>query len=246
MDASCKSRRCGRSRSLGSSSEAANRKAYAAYLSSQPMLEGIGQAKSAIPGRGDTCFFTPDRPFPGRGCAGRCKARSWARSSGRGGRRTMRARESSSRAARFGASHVTTMALSGLWPASSVHPCQYGSCATASTVIERSQISMRGSERRYRAGGGHVCLDRRVRSQHGCLLLAGGIDLFSRDAHANGASRVRPAARDLLADGPTFLCAHPGGLSIRPRHQGNRGHRLSRRGDLQLRKLFRGKLLAKS
>ena len=32
--------------------EAANRKAYAAYLSSQPILEGIGLARTAIPGMG--------------------------------------------------------------------------------------------------------------------------------------------------------------------------------------------------
>ena len=32
--------------------EAANRKAYAAYLSSQPILEGISLAKTAIPGMG--------------------------------------------------------------------------------------------------------------------------------------------------------------------------------------------------
>ena len=44
--------------------EAANRKAYAAYLSSQPILEGIGQAKSAIPRMGRRMLLHAGPPIP--------------------------------------------------------------------------------------------------------------------------------------------------------------------------------------
>ncbi len=44
--------------------EAANRKAYAAYLSSQPILEGIGRAKSAIPGMRRRMLLHAGPPIP--------------------------------------------------------------------------------------------------------------------------------------------------------------------------------------
>ena len=73
--------------------EAANRKAYGAYLSSQPYSRALGRPNPRSRAWGDACFFTPVRRSPGRICAGRCKARSWARSSGRGGLRMTRARK---------------------------------------------------------------------------------------------------------------------------------------------------------
>ena len=44
--------------------EAANRTAYAAYLSSQPILEGIGIAKTAIPGMGRRMLLHAGPPIP--------------------------------------------------------------------------------------------------------------------------------------------------------------------------------------
>ena len=65
-----------------------------------------------------------------------------------------------------------------------------------------------------------------------------------RDAHAKGASRGRPDARDLLADGPTFFSrSSPTSQYPTSSPEGTADIVLSGRGDLQLRKLFRGKLL---
>ncbi len=87
----------------------------------------------------------------------------------------------------------------------------------------------------HRTRLGHLCMDRRLRSQHGCLLLAGGIDLSRCNAPAKGASRGRSDARSILAHGPVVLCADLRVFYRRPHHQRGRRYFLSGRGHLQLR-----------